>query len=57
MEQTEYQDFVGPEEGTEKVKLTRNTKGYNWEIKLVGRPEDQLARLKQINQELCNTYG
>jgi len=52
-----WNDFVDPESGIEKIKLTKNTKGYNWEIKLVGKPEDQLARLKKLNQELRDTYG
>jgi len=53
----QYNDWVDPESGIEKIKLTKNTKGYNWEIKLVGKPEDQMERLKVLNQEMRDTYG
>ena len=54
---TEYNDWVDPESGIEKIKLTKNTKGYNWEIKLVGKPEEQMKRLHALNDELRGKYG
>jgi hypothetical protein len=41
-------------EPTDNVSLTKNTKGYNWEIKL---QSIDLKRLREINEELLNTYG
>ena len=44
-----------------KIKLIKNTKGYNWEISL---PQDEeisvtqwLEQLKTINDELVKQYG
>ena len=45
-------------EQKESVKLSKMSKGnYNWEIKLLGNPEEQLERLKKINDELTKSYG
>ena len=52
-----YDEWVDPESAVEKIKLIKNTKGYNWEIKLVGKPEDQLERLKELNNHLIQNYG
>ena len=44
----------------ESVKLTKNTKGYNWEIKLLNNNESMdifLARLKQFDDNMSNMYG
>ena len=42
---------------TEKVKLMKMSKAYQWEIVLLGTPEEQLERLKKINDELTKSYG
>jgi len=44
---------------SETVKLVKNTKGYNWEIKLRADlvAEDTLARLDKINIQMANKYG
>lgn len=39
---------------SEKVELTKNTKGYNWTLKLIGI---DLKRLKELNEQLINDYG
>jgi len=44
-------------EQKEKVKLSKMSKGYQWEIVLLGAPEEQLERLKKINDELTKSYG
>jgi len=44
-------------EQKEKVKLSKMSKGYQWEIVLLGTPEEQLERLKKINDELTKSYG
>ena len=38
----------------ESVKLIKNTKGYNWEIKIIGI---DLERLKEINFKMMSEYG
>lgn len=41
----------------ESLKLIKMTKGYNWEIKLVGSiDEKRLKRLEEINTKLQETY-
>jgi len=44
-------------EQKEKIKLMKMSKGFNWEIVLLGTPEEQLERLKKINDELTKSYG
>ena len=45
-------------EQREGIKLTRNSKGYTWEIKLVGDLDDkQIERLDKINLYMLNKYG
>ena len=46
-------------ESRESIKLIRNTKGYNWEIKLIDKAdiETQLERLERINNRMVAKYG
>ena len=44
-------------EQKERVKIFKMSKGYNWEISLLGPPEEQLERLDKINNELKKKYG
>jgi hypothetical protein len=45
----ENNQFVSPEiEQKESIKLIKNTKGYNWEIKLLTLNIDELERLNNI---------
>lgn len=45
-------------EQRESIKLTKLTKGFNWEIKLVGDNNDsQLDRLKKLNEKMEDEYG
>lgn len=44
-------------EQKEKIKLSKMTKGFNWEISLLGNPEFNLERLKKINEEMRKNYG
>lgn len=37
----------------ESVKLYKNSKGYNWEIKIIGI---DLVKLKKINDEMIREY-
>jgi hypothetical protein len=43
----------------ESIKLIKNTKGYNWEIKVVGDilTDEQLNRLKDFDRKLNEFYG
>lgn len=47
----------------ESVKLTRNSKGYTWEIKIIGTEpngvysEADFKRLKDRNEEMMQLYG
>lgn len=36
----------------ERLKITRNTKGLNFEYSLLGKVEEQLDRMDNINREL-----
>jgi len=45
------------DDSIEKVKLFKNTKGYNWEIQLCGKAEDQIKRIADINATLLKQYG
>ena len=54
-------------EQREIIKLIKNSKGYNWEIKVIitnqasltvcENDEFALSRLKKINEDLMTTYG
>lgn len=45
----------------DSIKLTKNTKGYQWEIKLLKEPNESvdayLTRLALIDNKLISTYG
>ena len=41
----------------EKIKLKKLSKGYGWEITLIGTVEEQLIRLKKINDNLKGEYN
>ena len=45
---------------SDSVKLVKNTKGFNWEIKLRGSPvfgDEELKRLNELNDKLEQKYG
>ena len=46
-------------EETESIKLVKNTKGFNWEIKLRGNPisDETVSRLDQLNKQMESKYG
>ena len=46
-------------ESKEIIKLVKNTKGYNWEIKLTDSKdiETQIERLERINNRLKEKFG
>ena len=38
----------------ESIKLCKNTKGYNWEIRTLGI---DIVRLAKLNEEMIKKYG
>lgn len=42
------------EKDNEKIKLTKNSKGYNWEISIL---EINIERLKEIDKQLNEAFG
>ena len=57
-------DFTPQEESFnegvgESIKLVKNSKGYNWEIKLrdMNQIDLQLQRLDDINKRMIEKYG
>lgn len=45
---------IGIAKQSESIKLVKNSKGYNWEIKLL---EIDLKRLNELNNQMIETYG
>jgi hypothetical protein len=45
-------------EAKESIKLIKNSKGYNWEVKLIDKEniENQLDRLDRINKRMQEKY-
>ena len=42
----------------EKVKLSRGMTGkHGWEISLLGKPEDNVLRLREIDNQLTKMYS
>ena len=45
----------------EKIKIIKNTKGYNWEIQILKEKkenwDDVLANLKALNEKVKAEYG
>jgi hypothetical protein len=55
MELKEYIDAVKQEES---LKLEKNSKGYNWEFKLLGKVElDLINRAKEIDLNLQSKFN
>ena len=46
-------------EQKESIKLIKNTKGYNWEIKVFPKTndEDWIARLEWLNDKCCELFN
>lgn len=54
-------DEIPTVDNRQNIKLFKNTKGYNWEIKCIQETgelqEDWINRLTTIDTELANRYG
>jgi len=45
-------------EDRDYIKVVKNTKGYNWEIKLVAKPNINLIdQIAFVNQQMVNKFG
>jgi hypothetical protein len=53
MEIKEYIEAIKQEES---LKIEKNSKGYNYEFKLLGKVEDLIIRAKQIDENLKLTF-
>lgn len=42
---------------TEYIKLTRNSRGYSWDVKVSGTDDLDIEKLHQINEHLIEKYG
>ena len=40
----------------ESLKIEKNSRGYNWEFKLIGKVEEQLERIDFIEQILKSKF-
>jgi len=52
-------EYLAPQPGniirdSESIKLTKNSRGYSWEVKLL---EIDLDRLRKLNQQMEEEYG
>jgi len=45
---------IGIAKQSESIKLVKNSKGYNWEIRLL---ELDLKKLDELNNQLIEKYG
>lgn len=54
LKETPSQDFSGLVEQNESIKLIKNTRGYNWEIKILSLDVD---RIEQLNDEMKKRFG
>jgi len=41
----------------EYIKLSKNSRGYTWDIKVLGIDDIHLAQLKKINEKIEKEYG
>ena len=41
----------------ESLKIEKNSRGYNWEFKLIGKVEEQLERIDKIEQILKSKFN
>ena len=39
------------------IKIMKMSKGYQWEIKVIGDDDAALAKIKKLDLELNKTYG
>ena len=45
-----YQKVLAIAEGTEGIKLTKNTKGYQWELKTLIKDSNDKAAVKRLGE-------
>lgn len=42
---------------TEYIKLTRNSRGYSWDVKVSGTDDLDFLKLQEVNEKLIAKYG
>jgi hypothetical protein len=55
----EQMEGIAPE-SKESIKISKNTKGYNWDIRVIGNPiidEQVLKHLEDLDKKLREMYG
>lgn len=52
--ENEFEQTPNFNPNSEKLKLFKNTKGYNWEIQLL---EIDLDRLEELNNQMKERFG
>lgn len=54
-------EALGMDTGKESIKLTKNSRGYGWELRLFPPPsgidEEWLNRIERINAELSKRFS
>lgn len=53
MDIKEYVETIKQEES---LKIEKNSKGYNWEFKLLGKVEDIIERAEKIDKDLQSKF-
>ena len=53
----ELMNLLGLAKPVESLKVEKNSRGYNWEYKLVGKVEDNFGRMDAIEEVLTKKYG
>lgn len=55
---SDVSEVNGPEEKPFKVEVTKNTKGYNWTIRVYGDNADEVtAMVEKLDNWARETYG
>ena len=63
MDETNTDDKIATFEQSESVKLIKNSKGYNWEIKILGSGPGKTwttadaLKLQEIDSRMRGSYG
>ena len=52
----ELKEYIEAAKQEESLKIERNSKGWNWEFKLLGKVEDLIERAKTIDTNLQSKF-
>lgn len=48
----EVETVISQVEQKPSIKITHNSKGYNWEIRLIGADMEVIEKLEKLNDEM-----